>query len=127
LTKHKLLVYGTLKRNFYNHGLLEEFSGESEFIKNTRTRFSTYYMKENGGFPAVFFKAALGSFISGELYLVSDKIRDNCDQLEGHPVWYQRRRVPLVGSEECWMYIMRDKFIESFPIITKIEQNTQRF
>lgn len=125
--EHKLLVYGTLKRTFYNHHLLKEIAGESIFLSNTRTRFATYYMKENGGFPAVFFKATLGQYISGELYSISDKILQECDELEGHPVWYQRRRVPLIGTDDCYMYVMRDQFIEQFPLEVKIEQNVQRF
>lgn len=125
--KHKLLVYGTLKQNFYNHFLLKVAGGESAFIKNTRTRFPTYSMKENGVFPAVFFKSKDAHFISGELFLVSDEVLSHCDRLEDHPVWFQRRRIPIIGTEECWMYVMRNKFIEDFPIDTRIEQNTQRF
>lgn len=124
---NNLFVYGTLKRNFHNHRLIEEMSGSCEFIRNGRTTWPSYFMRENGGFPAVFFKESGGCFISGELYSISDELLGRCDRLEGHPLWYQRRKVTLVSGEECWMYVMRDKFINSFKIVVRIEQNTQRF
>lgn len=124
---NKLFVYGTLKRSFHNHKLIEEIKGSSEFVKNGRTRWPSYFMRENGGFPAVFFKNNNGCFISGELYSISDSLLARCDGLEGHPVWYQRRNTTLVTGEECWMYVMRDKFVDHFKIDVRVEQNTQRF
>jgi gamma-glutamylaminecyclotransferase len=93
----KVFVYGSLKKGFYNHGLLSE----STFIDNAMT-LPKYTMYDLGGYPAI---VEMGDTpIFGEVYEVNDIVR--LDRLEGHPKWYRREQIPT-HLGDVWVYIMR--------------------
>lgn len=98
---HHVFVYGSLKRGFHNHLLLENavFLGEYE----TLGQFTMY---DYGSFPAVTVQPSNYS-IFGELYEVDDITLEILDDLEGHPEWYDRGEVVLVGTKiKPFMYFM---------------------
>jgi gamma-glutamylcyclotransferase (GGCT)/AIG2-like uncharacterized protein YtfP len=103
--KTLVAVYGTLKSDQANHGLL----ADSELIGSGTTPAS-YKLLEMGSFPG----AIWGNHqLMVEIYEVNDKTLDRLDQLEGHPSFYERKLIQVkmddahgIGSEvvEAWMY-----------------------
>ena len=98
---HTLFAYGTLKRNFHNHHLLED----SQYLGSGYTK-SKYAMYVNG-IPFVI-KDEQVSHIHGELYKIDEPTLRRLDRLEGHPEWYCREQVEVVSiSQEiitAWLY-----------------------
>ncbi len=96
-----VFVYGTLKRGFGNHILLD--NSESEFLGDAKTS-PDFTMFSMGGFPGC---SKIGSTeIVGEVYNVSDRVLERLDSLEGHPEWYTRQRV-LTTLGPAWMYLQK--------------------
>lgn len=79
-----VLVYGSLRKDFYNHRLLKgsKFLGETE-IKGTLFNLGPY--------PALSLKGDYN--IRCEGYDVSPDTLKNLDRLEGHPSYYKREEV----------------------------------
>lgn len=100
---HKVAVYGSLKRGFGNHRLIE---GQT-FINNGFTMNDGYTMYSLGAFPGVVEDG--DSDIQVELYEVDDAGLERLDRLEGHPTFYCRKQVNIVGRDDsvhyAWMYI----------------------
>ncbi len=99
--KNLIFVYGTLRKGFGNHRLLEN----AEFLGTGRTK-EKYKMTANG-IPFVS-KNEPVSYIIGEVYKIDDKTLKRLDELEGHPDWYKREKVKIIletGKEvEAWIY-----------------------
>ena len=78
-----IAAYGTLKKGFYNHYLLEgeKFLGEAI----SKERFSLGH----ASFPAVI-PDINGSPIKVEIYEVSSETLNKLDRLEGYPDFYNR-------------------------------------
>lgn len=99
-----ILVYGTLKRGYWNNRLLEnaQYVGPA-VVKN--------YCLYDGGFPVA--QPLEGSSLQGELFFVDDEDKatvSNCDRLEGTPTFYSREKVQVfsLGQEEpteAFMYV----------------------
>lgn len=85
-----IFVYGTLKRGFWNHSLLEH----SAFIGKARTG-REFTLKVNG-LPYLIEEEGIGA--SGELYAVSKMTLKSLDKLEGHPGFYQRKKIQVIDS-----------------------------
>ena len=110
--KHKVFVYGTLKKGFGNHRFLKGAS----FIGNARTmdHFALY----ESGLPFVIENEAV-STISGELYEVSEETLVRLDCLEGHPGFYTRKMVNVSifpgndgesqNTYTAWLYFFPEK------------------
>ena len=113
---HRVFVYGTLKRGFWNHYLLEgrEFFG-------TAATVPTYRMIENG-FPVIL-PDPEGKPIAGEIYAVDDETLARLDQLEREGSSYDRKLIdvtlPLASGErlptKAFIYVGReDRFGKAF-------------
>lgn len=104
--KHTIFVYGTLKKGFSNHRLLEgaEFAGNAKTLE----KFSLY----ESGIPYVF-KDETVSHIYGELYQLDELTLENIDGLEGHPDWYRRKEVDVLTENgetiTAWLYFYPEK------------------
>ena len=100
-----VFVYGTLKKGFGNHRLLvkAEFMCPSYIFDGK--------MLDLGAFPAVVDGARE---IHGELYSVDKATLASLDRLEGHPTFYERRKVHAMvpdgpgqeGDMEAWCYFL---------------------
>lgn len=112
-----LAVYGTLKRGFRNHRLMDpkafEFLGS--FV--TADRFTM--VGRGASFPELY-KDGLHQ-VSVELY----RLREGCeeylshiDRLEGHPNYYRRQPVRIVGMPEAQMYVTNGEPPPWLPITT---------
>jgi len=95
---HTVFVYGSLKRGFGNHRLLEnegvKFLGEAE----TPARFKMLHL---GGFPGV---VPGDQSIKGEVYEVNDEVFQSLDWLEGFPSFYNRSQIEVQEGTLAWMY-----------------------
>lgn len=94
----KVLVYGSLKKGFGNHGCL---SGAT-FINDATTVDSTYSMISLGGFPGVING---NKFIQGEMYACDTDVMRRLDQLEGNGSFYTREEVETTEGV-AWMYML---------------------
>ena len=101
-----VFVYGTLKKGFSNHRLLEKdkFMGEAETID----QYAMYVQ----GIPYVNYDETV-SEITGELYQVSNLSLLMIDLLEGHPSWYYRKKIHIETDKgklyKAWMYFNEQK------------------
>ncbi len=113
---HRVFVYGTLKRGFWNHHLLKgcEFIGAAATVP-------TYKMIENG-FPVIM-PDPEGKPLAGEIYTVDDETLARLDQLEREGSSYDRKLIdvtlPLASGErqptKAFIYVGReDRFGNAF-------------
>lgn len=101
--KHLVFVYGSLKKGFRNHKILEN----SKFLEETRTKERVFDMQSFNVFPAVYKTndPDNGYSIEGELYRVDKLTMDRLDKLESNGHLYQREQVRLANGQIAWMYI----------------------
>lgn len=89
-----VFVYGTLKRGFGNHWLMEEMiaGGHAEFVGLGRTEES--YPLVCGPFqvPFLLHLDGFGEHVFGELYAVDSYALQRCDELEGTTKGHYARR-----------------------------------
>lgn len=107
---HTVFVYGTLKKGFGNHQLLEdaEYVGKAETVSNNYTMYSL------GGFPGV--REGGSTRINGEVYKVNDDELSRLHRLEGHPTFYKavNKQVRLTeritnNQTEAYIYILQSE------------------
>ena len=100
-----VFVYGTLRRGHGNHVLLKN----SQFVDAGLTK-KKYAMYANG-IPFVNDDEEVSS-IFGELYKVSNHTLRMLDLLEGHPGWYERKKITVIGGKKrykAWLYFNNTK------------------
>jgi gamma-glutamylcyclotransferase (GGCT)/AIG2-like uncharacterized protein YtfP len=113
---HRVFVYGTLKRGFCNHRLLEgcEFFGSAATVP-------TFKMIETG-FPVIM-PDPDGKPVSGEVYTVDDQTLERLDRQEREGLSYDRELIdvtlPLAGGvrlpSKAFIYVGReDRFGTAF-------------
>jgi gamma-glutamylaminecyclotransferase len=110
--RERVFVYGTLKRGFCNHALLDE----AEFIGEATTvaRFGFYlgaddYAPEVEEIPYLYRqpKAADEAMtVHGEVWEISPATLWQLDQLEGHPDWYQRENIQVQMNSEATVEVL---------------------
>lgn len=105
---HTVFVYGTLKKGFGNHRLLED----AEYVGDAETTSDTYTMYNLGSFPGV--KEGGSTRVTGEVYKVNDEELASLHRLEGHPTFYKavNKQVRLTNRIsnnylEAYMYILQ--------------------
>jgi len=100
LTKQLCAVYGTLKQDGSNHGLL----GDSP-LKYVGYTLPNYKILSMGSYPGAI---SGNDSIVVEVYEVTDNTLARLDQLEGHPTFYERLLVPIFNKDEesieAWLY-----------------------
>ncbi len=107
-----VFVYGTLRRGFHNHRLLQhaECLGEAQTVE-------AYVLRSRaGGIPFVGRDLALSS-IHGELFRIDERTLAQLDRLEGYrpeaheSSWYQRERIEVRCNGQrhtAWIYFNSD-------------------
>lgn len=103
----RVFVYGTLKRGYGNHPILDRggatYLGDCEVGDN-------FTMLDLGMFPGVVRRTGGdGGKVTGEVYQVSEECLHSCDLLEGHPNFYRREKVttPWKGA---WIYLLPETY-----------------
>lgn len=99
--KYLVFVYGTLRKGFWNHRLLSK----SKFIGKAKTKEK--YKLTADDIPYLTDDKRICNVI-GEVYEVDEQTLESLDHLEGHPIHYQRRQIPVIlenGTEiTAWCY-----------------------
>ena len=114
--EHLVFVYGSLKKNFINHKVLDG----AKFIGAGITLSTSFEMFSLGSFPAVVHGRGRYA-ICGELYKVNAECLRRIDYLESNGTLYTRQEKAIVNInrdgriEDAWMYIW------NFPDITEEE------
>lgn len=106
----RVLVYGTLKEGHSNHSLLEE--ADAKFIGYDSVT-GPFNMFDLGGLPAVMDAEPNKEVpikenrMRGELWAVHPEGLAALDLLEGHPNFYQRRKLWTdIHKRRAWMYFL---------------------
>lgn len=97
--EHLVFVYGSLRRGEYNHRLL----AGARFVEEARTP-PRFELVDLGSYPALIEGGAMA--VVGEVYAVNEPMLRRLDRLEGHPEYYQRRRIRLASGREVEAYLM---------------------
>lgn len=104
-----LFVYGSLKKDFSNHHLLNK----AGFIKTCKTK-DKFTMLDFGEYPALIEKPSYT--IEGELYEIDDndlKTQKEIDELEEYPALYDKKIIQLDSDELAFMYYIKDNIINN--------------
>jgi gamma-glutamylaminecyclotransferase len=92
---HRVFVYGSLKRGYWNHSLLSDFHAEfkGETVSEQRYHMLSGRIMLSGSFPVVLDDgpAQTARPVTGEIYHVSDECLGRLDRLEGVPDSYERK------------------------------------
>lgn len=107
-----LAVYGTLKRGYHNHRLIE--GAGLQFFGSMYTREAKFTLQGGRGFPIV--RDGGDQHIMCELYQF-DEFKDIAaiDRLEGYPSWYNRRPIEFTNRRQAWMYVQDYEEGQSYP------------
>ena len=107
----RVFVYGTLKRGFCNHALLDE----AEFIGEATTvaRFGFYLGADDCApeveeIPYLYRHPRVtdeAMSVHGEVWEISPSILRQLDRLEGHPDWYRRESIQVQINSEALMAV----------------------
>ena len=111
----KVFVYGTLKRGFPNHRVMQH--AKAEFIGEAT--LAGFTMLDLGPFPALIQregKTPYGELIRGEVYEVADI--GPLDRLEGYPSFYNRKNVVTEQGDLCWVYFQDVKQLTGRSVVT---------
>jgi len=107
-----VFVYGTLRRGFTNHSLLNGAS----FLGTGQT--AAHYSLWMNDYPCACRHPRLVR-IRGELYNVSPAILSLLDDLEDHPRLYQRAVTPIILNHHqpvaAWMYFFPKPYGVAIP------------
>lgn len=99
---HRVFVYGTLKRGFCNHYLLEN----QKFLGTTRTapQFDIFAFDKSNPFPIM---TEGTERVSGEVYEVDDTAIKRLDVLESEGRLYHRVVIDTENFGKCSAYLFR--------------------
>lgn len=103
-----LFVYGTLKRGYRNHRLIEG----QQFIQESITQ-AVYRLYDNGSYPCLV-RSEPGLAIQGEIYLVEASLFRLLDRLEGVPDLYRREEMDLQDFAEPTLGYLYQKEVRTF-------------
>jgi gamma-glutamylcyclotransferase (GGCT)/AIG2-like uncharacterized protein YtfP len=93
-------VYGTLRKGFWNHSLIEK----SRFMGEAKTGPEWTMHITGGHFPVI---VPGETSIAIEVYDVSMETMHNLDTLEGYPLFYNRRLIKTPYGD-AWIYFMKE-------------------
>jgi len=109
----KVFVYGTLKRGEPNHNWLTKArNGTSRMLsKGTTVEKYPLVIATKYNIPFLIDAPTIGHNVEGEVYEVDNEMLKNLDILEDHPIFYTRRKEPIImekGNSEalCWTYFL---------------------
>lgn len=90
----KLFVYGTLKKGYANHHVLDG----AKFVCNGVLPKAVLYSL--GGFPGLQRTSSIEDEVVGEIYEIDERVLERCDRLEGHPSFYCRKTDDIFVNRE---------------------------
>jgi len=98
----RVFVYGTLKQGHGNHRLLANSKFLGRCVLTGKHRLVSL-----GGFPGLVQTDAEAPdrAVSGEVYQINDETLMSLDFLEGHPRFYERRKL-ATPFKNAWAYYL---------------------
>ncbi len=108
-TRHRVFVYGTLKRGQRNFHYLRDAEFVAEFVTE-----AIYSMHSFDTYPAVCLPGQHA--VHGEIYHVSGAHFRQLDELERYPEYYQRIEIPTYHGD-AWMYIVESELCRGQPLL----------
>jgi len=104
----KIFVYGTLKKNYHNHYIIEDQTYIGKGVLSKENRFK---MVSVGSFPAIV-PTPVGEAkdIEGEIWEVDENGFKKVDILEGFPTFYWRDQFNIDTEDRrhlCWVYYIQ--------------------
>lgn len=103
-------IYGTLKKDFFNHHILMTNKGLFQGYVETKDKYPMFLLEEP--FPYLQDDKGKGFHIKGELYEIKDRYIDNMDFFEGVPDLYYRDRIKVLKDNkeiDCYVYFKTNK------------------
>lgn len=135
----KVFVYGTLKRGFANHYLLQNnLDGVSRFVTKGHTKEAFPLVVGTDGYiPFMLPLKGQGKQVYGEIYEVDSTVLYSLDELEDHPTWYERTPCEIISTEKapgieagdtvsCSAYFLVD-FTKKFLMLDFLSEYTQEY
>jgi gamma-glutamylaminecyclotransferase len=112
--QHNLVaVYGTLKKGNSNY---YRYLTDSRHVGSGKTEDKYPMLVE--GIPYLIEQKGVGHNVKVDLFKVSDTVLAKLDQLEGHPNWYCRKKIPIVTARgnvvNAWIYFNPTIRVSSF-------------
>ena len=114
-----VFVYGSLKKDFKYHWLIEN----AFLISNAETeeKFSLYRYP-GADYPFMAESPQLNKVI-GEVYEIDNRILRDLDRLEGYPTFYDRKKIFVKSKEkiryEVLVYFLKEELKMSTPSMTE--------
>lgn len=108
---HQVFVYGSLKRDQFNHRWLQGAS----FIG--RSCLAGARLHSLGSYPMAVLDPDPGAVIHGELFAVEEQGLALLDQLEGHPDFYERQVLTLADGQQAWVYLGEEEQVEDHTLV----------
>lgn len=96
--KHRIFVYGSLRRGESYHHLLETAIFEAPARTPAR-----YVLLDLGWYPGLITGGTTA--ITGEVFTVSDALRAQLDRYEDHPHLFERQVIVLEDGSEAEAYV----------------------
>lgn len=93
----RLMVYGTLKRPYWNSG---PYLGAAVLLGEDYTAHADFSMWGTG----IPFVGKGNAHVIGQVFEVTAEQLYRCDRLEGHPNWYRREVVETAHFGPAWLY-----------------------
>lgn len=104
-----IFVYGSLRKGLINH----HFLGNSEYIGDYVSEEQFYMVTyKNSKFPYLLEDLEIDipkTYITGEIYKVSDIVLNNLDNLESNSLVYQRKKYKFYNKDsiiEAYVYVL---------------------
>lgn len=128
MTTFKVFVYGTLKRGFDNHRILEK----SKFISKAKTLHPYPMICKYPSFPYLIDAEGDGFCVEGEVYEVAEQTMLRLDELEGYPEHYTRREIKAVLEDttvvKATAYFLAEKIkYKNYPFLRVFEMDSENF
>jgi gamma-glutamylaminecyclotransferase len=107
-----IFVYGSLKKNFKYHYLIEDYA---IFVDKAKTKdLYSLYRYKNYDFPYLSKNKSFN--IRGELYEINDFLLGQLDQLEGYPNFYTREKIAIISDSgityNAIVYFLKESLYE---------------
>lgn len=106
--KLRVFVYGTLKRGRSNHGALE-----GSTLLGRATIKGPFAFINLGWYPGVIENEQLVEReIGGEVYEIDHDTLATLDMIEGHPSYYERKKIMTSLGAKAWVYTLPSDYLD---------------
>ena len=106
--KLRVFVYGTLKSGRTNHGAVD-----GSILLGRATIKGPFRFVNLGWYPGIVEnEQVLEREIGGEVYEIDHDTLATLDMIEGHPSFYERRKVQTSLGCKAWCYFLPNEYVD---------------